>query len=488
MMEKHFLKFRKNTVGNDLKFNTPYGEKRMIYADWLASGRYYRPIEDKLLNIIGPYIGNTHTETNTTGTLMTNAYHYAQHTIKNHVNADKDDVIIFAGFGMTAVINKLQRILGLKANCKLYSKEKISEEETPIVFVTHMEHHSNHTSWLETICDVVVIKADKDLLVDLNDLEKQLEKYKNRKLKIGAFSAASNVTGIETPVHEMAKLMHQYGGLCFIDYAGSAPYVDINMHPEDKMEKLDGILFSPHKFLGGPGTSGVLIFDSNIYDTSKAPDHPGGGTVDWTNAWGEYKFINNIEAREDGGTPGFLLAIKTALAINVKEQMGVENMKIREEKLLETAFNRLENINGLHILAGNIKKRIGVISFYIDDLHYNFMVKLLNDLFGIQSRGGCACAGTYGHLLLGVTHEDSRKITDLINTGDLSKKPGWVRVSIHPTMTDEDLKITLDAIEHIAYNYKEYEKDYIYNKHNNEFFHVSESEDKTKLVKHWFKI
>jgi len=487
-MEKHFAKFKQNIVGDDLLITTPYGEKTMIYADWLASGRFYKPIEDKLLNEFGPYIGNTHTETNTTGTLMTNAYHYAQHIIKKHVNADKDDVILFAGFGMTAVVNKLQRILGLKTNSKYITKKNIPEQETPVVFITHMEHHSNHTSWLETICDVVVVNFDENLLVDIKDLELQLEKYKDRKIKIGSFSAASNVTGIKTPVHQMAKTMHQHGGICFIDYAGAAPYIDINMHPEDPMEKLDGVLFSPHKFLGGPGTSGVMIFDSKIYDRTKSPDHPGGGTVKWTNAWGEYSFVDNIEAREDGGTPGFLLAMKTALAVKVKEQMGVENIEKREEELLSIAFDRLEKIDKLHILAGHCKNRIGVISFYIDDLHYNFVVKLLNDLYGIQTRGGCACAGTYGHLLLGVSHEDSNKISSLINQGDLSKKPGWVRLSIHPTMTNKELYIILDAIEYIIKNYSKYEKDYTYDKHTNEFTHVSESADKTTLIKHWFDI
>ncbi len=204
------------------------------------------------------------------------------------------------------------------------------------------------------------------------------------------------------------------------------------------MEKLDAIYFSPHKFLGGPGSSGVLVFDSNLYK-SPTPDQPGGGTVDWTNPWGEYKYIDDIEIREDGGTPGFLQAIKTALCIELKNQMGVDNIKLREEELVKKAFNLLSKVPNLHILADNIRDRLGIISFYIDDIHYNLLVKLLNDRFGIQVRGGCACAGTYGHYLLDVTYEDSHKITQLINSGDLSVKPGWVRLSLHPTMTNEEL-------------------------------------------------
>ncbi|MCF8309221.1 MAG: aminotransferase class V-fold PLP-dependent enzyme [Bacteroidales bacterium] len=486
-MEKFFEPFRNNIIGHQQSFTTPYGERQMIYADWIGSGRYYRPIEDRLVNQFGPYIGNTHTETSTTGTLMTNAYHYAQHLIKQHVNAGENDAIIFAGSGMTAAINKMQRILGLKSCGVLKKKECIREKERPVVFITHMEHHSNHTSWYETIADVVQLKPDNNLLVDLNDLEEKLKAYRDRKLKIGSFTAASNVTGIETAYHKMARLMHEYNGLCFVDFAASAPYVDINMHPGDDMDKLDGIFFSPHKFLGGPGTSGIMIFDSNIYK-SPVPDHPGGGTVDWTNPWGEYKYIDDVEAREDGGTPGFLQAIKASLACELKQQMHPVNMRKREDQLLEKAFPRMEAMNGVNILADQIKERLGVISFYIDEVHYNLGVKLLNDLAGIQTRGGCACAGTYGHFLLNVSYEDSHRITELINHGDLSMKPGWIRISLHPTMTDQELETFLDTLEYITENHRELAKDYHYNNHTNEYHHRSEPEDKTPYVTQWFKL
>ena len=459
----------------------------MIYADWVASGRLYAPIEKKMTEVIGPYVGNTHTETSETGTLMTNAYHLALKKIKQHVNAGPNDVIITFGSGMTAVINKLQRILGLKFCGNLTGKPCLKDSERPVVFITHMEHHSNHTSWFETAADVVLLKPTKDLLIDLNELKTQLEKYKNRQFKIGSFTACSNVTGVGTPYHAMAKIMHEYGGVCFVDFAASAPYADIDMHPADPMEKLDAVMFSPHKFLGGPGTSGVLVFDSSLYHNS-TPDQPGGGTVDWTNAWGEYKYVDDIEIREDGGTPGFLQAIRTALCIELKNQIGVENISKREEELVKIAFDEIGKIPKLHILADNIKHRLGIISFYIENIHYNLIVKLLNDRFGIQVRGGCACAGTYGHYLLDVSYEKSRQITNLINTGDLSQKPGWVRVSLHPTMRNDELYFIADAIKQIAENHIEWQKDYDYDKHSNEFKHKHEIISAQEKVKEWFTL
>ncbi len=486
-LENYFELFRNNIVGLNESFISPYGKKKIHYADWIASGRLYFPLEKKLLEDFGPYVANTHTETNTTGTMMTRSYHYAHDYIKKHVNASKTEVIITAGFGMTSVVTKFQRILGLKGCGGQMNSDCLKGKNRPVVFVTHMEHHSNHTSWYETIAEVVIIKPDKNLLVDLDDLREKLKLYQDRRFKIGSFTACSNVTGIGTPYHEMAKIMHEHGGLCFVDFAASAPYTDINMNPEDPMEKLDAIYFSPHKFLGGPGASGVLIFDSSMYK-SEVPDNPGGGTVDWTNAWGKYKYVDDIEAREDGGTPGFLEAIKAALAIELKEKMAVSNMLAREEELLKIAFPGLRKIPGIHILADQIEDRLAIISFYHEKIHFNLLVKLLNDLYGIQVRGGCACAGTYGHFLLEVSYEKSKEITDRINHGDLSQKPGWVRWSLHPTMTDEDVHYFIDALKNIVNNVGSYEKDYLYLKKKNEFIHRKEAdnEEKDRIIENWF--
>ena len=459
----------------------------MIYADWIASGRLYQAIENKLIDEIGPWVSNTHTETAELGTLMTKGYHLAHKLIKKHVNAGPDDVIITAGSGMTTVVNKLQRILGLRTCGKLSGQDCIKETERPVIFITHMEHHSNQTSWYESNVDVVVLKPNDELLVDLDELRNKLEQYKDRKHKIGAFTSCSNVTGIETPYHLMARLMHEHGGHCFIDFAASAPYVDMDMHPENPLDKLDGIYFSPHKFLGGPGSSGVLIFDASLYK-GNTPDNPGGGTVDWTNPWGGYKYIDDIELREDGGTPGFMQTMKTALAIDLKNQMSTEKIRAREDELLEITFHELKQIPDLFILADNVEERLGVISFYILDFHFNLAVKMLSDRFGIQVRGGCACAGTYGHYLLDVSHNDSKLITDLISHGDLSQKPGWIRLSLHPTMTNEELYKVTDAIRQIQAHHKEWANDYGYNNRTNEFVHKDEIKDKTELVKNWFVI
>ncbi len=486
-LEKYFSKFRKNIVGIDADFETPFGTKKIIYADWIASGRLYKPIEEKLCNTFGPYVANTHSESSVTGTTMTLAYHQAHKIIKEHVNANQDDVIITAGSGMTTVICKFQRLLGLKIPEQLVDYVNLPEELKPVVFTTHMEHHSNQTTWIETIAEVVVINPNDDGLVDVNDFRIKLEKYKNRKLKIGAFTAASNVTGIESDYHELAKIIHKEGGYCFVDFACSAPYTKIDMHPSDPEEKLDAIFFSPHKFLGGPGTPGVLVFDSKLYH-NKVPDLPGGGTVDWTNPWGQHKFVTNIEAREDGGTPAFLQTIKAALCIKLKEEMTVGKIRAREEELVKYALDGLKKIPTLHILAGNIEHRLGAISFYVENIHYNLLVKLLNDRYGVQVRGGCSCAGTYGHYLLHVDPNRSKIITDKIDQGDLSEKPGWVRMSIHPTMTDEELKTIIDGIAQIINDIDDWSKDYIYDKTKNEYFHKNSDSKELNKIKSWFTV
>jgi len=486
-LEEHFKPFREKTIGINSTFHSPYGEQKLVYADWIASGRLYKPIEKKISEVFGPLVGNTHSESSETGTSMTHSYHEAQRIIKEHCNAGKDDVIITAGSGMTRMVVKLQRLLGLKVPEQLRDFLTLPDEFRPIVFVTHMEHHSNQTTWLETIADVVVLPPNEEGLVSKNDLVKELEKNKNRKLKIGAFTACSNVTGIETPYHQLAKIMHQHGGYAFIDLACSAPYANIDMHPEDPEEKLDAIYFSPHKFLGGPGSSGVLIFDSKLYQ-NKVPDLPGGGTVDWTNPWGQHKFVSNIELREDGGTPSFLQAIRAALSIKLKEEMGIEKIKEREGELVKIAFEEMSKIPGLTILADNVKERLGAISFYVDNIHYNIIVKLLNDRFGIQTRGGCSCAGTYGHYLLHVDAEHSKRVTDKINIGDLSEKPGWVRMSIHPTMSNEEIFYIINGIREIVNNINEWQTDYDYDAHKNEFFHKSYNGNLNEQIKGWFNM
>lgn len=486
-LELYFSDFRKDIIGVDQTFTTPFGPQKIIYTDWTASGRLYRPIEEKLMNEFGPFVANTHTETTVTGTAMTLAYHEARHIIKQHVNANSDDILITDGTGMTGVVNKFQRILGLRIPENLKEFAVIPEAIKPIVFISHMEHHSNQTSWLETIADVEVIPSDESGLFSLEALQVLLDKYKHRSFKIASITSCSNVTGIRTPYHEVAQLMHQHNGVCFVDFACSGPYVAIDMHPPAPDAYLDAIFFSPHKFLGGPGTSGVLLFNKNLYKNN-VPDCPGGGTVSWTNPWGEHKYIDNIEDREDGGTPGFLQVIKTALAIQLKDKMGVTNILEREHELVNYIFSRLNALPNLHILADQHQDRLGVISFYIDELHYNLGVKLLNDKFGIQTRGGCSCAGTYGHYLLHVDQETSHQLVCQIASGDLIQKPGWIRMSIHPTTTTEEIQYVCDSIRDLAQNHAVWGSDYEYNSKTNEFRHKAAILTEKERVSSWFTV
>ena len=472
-LEAYFSVFRKNIIGNQQCFESPFGKKQIVYADWTASGRAFLPIEEFIQNRILPFMANTHTETTITGKEMTAAYEEAKSIVKGHVHASEDDVLIFCGSGMTSAVNKLQRILGLRiperlTDYLLTDSFQLDESLRPVVFLSHMEHHSNQISWLETIATVELIKPDQDGQIDLVVFRGLLKKYKDRKNKILALTACSNVTGIETPYYAMAKIIHEYDGLCFVDFACSAPYVSIDMHPTEPGTGLDAIYFSPHKFLGGPGTAGVLIFNRKIY-RNKIPDQPGGGTVLYSNPWKEHEYVDHIEQREDGGTPPILQGIRVGMCIRLKEKMGVVNLLKREEEQLAIIFDRLSKIENLEILAGHIKKRLAVISFILHDAPYNLVVKILNDRFGIQTRGGCSCAGTYGHGLLGVSRRRSQEMRNRILSGDLSSKPGWIRLSVHPTMTNSEIDFIMDAIEKTAKHFPQWKKDYVYQAETNEF-------------------
>jgi len=485
-LEKYFQKFRNNIVGIGQNFNSPFGEQEIIYADWTASGRLYKPLEEKMLNDIGPFVANTHTETSTTGSVMTHAYHIAKDKIKVHVGANDDDVLIVTGSGMTGAVNKFQRILGLKISENLKDHTKIPEALRPVVFISHMEHHSNQTSWLETIAKVEVIPCNEEGLICLKSFEILLKKYEDTPLKMASVTACSNVTGIKTDYYKIAELVHQYKGLCFVDFACSAPYVDIDMHPKKEEEYLDAIFFSPHKFLGGPGSSGVLLFNKKLYK-NLVPDNPGGGTVLYTNPWGGHDYINDIEAREDGGTPGFLQTIRIALSIQIKDEMGVQNIHNRENEINKIVFEKLSKIKNLHLLAKKHTDRLGVFSFFIDDAHYNLIVKLLNDRYGIQTRGGCSCAGTYGHFLLHVDQQTSKAIEKQILDGCMIERPGWIRMSIHPTMTTHEIEFICKAIKEVSENHIVWSKDYKFDAISNEFIFNEPQTFETDLAHRWFE-
>jgi len=472
-LEDYFSGFRANIIGQDQMFESAFGYKKIIYADWTATGRAYGPIEVFMQEKILPFLANTHTETTVTGKYMSQAYEEAREIIKEHVHANSNDALILCGSGMTAAVNKLQRILGLRIPERAsdyFGKDclRLDEESKPVVFVTHMEHHSNQISWLETIATVEIIQPDQYGQVDLDHFKILLHQYKNRKIKMAAVTACSNVTGVETPYHEIARIIHEQNGWCFVDFACSAPYVDIHMHPGKMGADLDAIYFSAHKFLGGPGTPGILIFNQKLCK-NKIPDQPGGGTVVYSNPWRVHEYTKNTEQREDGGTPAFLQAMKAAMCFRLKKQMGTENIRKREEELLAVIFNRFSKMKKIHVLAGDIKKRLGVISFTVEGAHYALIAKILNDRFGIQTRGGCSCAGTYGHMLLHVNERRSYDILEKIRSGDFLQKPGWVRLSIHPTMSGAEIDFIMDSIEETACHFQEWSADYSYIPESNEF-------------------
>ena len=484
-LEQFFSQFREHIIGINQTFDSPYGVKKVVYADWIASGRLYRPIEEKICNELGPFVANTHTETSTTGATMTLAYHKARKIIKRHVNANDNDVLITSGSGMTGVVNKFQRILGLKINENLKNYTTIPDHLKPIIFISHMEHHSNQTSWLETIADVEVVPADENGLVSVENFESCIKKHLHREIKIVAITSCSNVTGIKTPYHKIAKLIHHFNGLCFVDFACCAPYVNINMHPENEEEYLDAIFFSPHKFLGGPGSAGVLVFNKKLYKNI-VPDNPGGGTVSYTNPWGQHDYFDDVETREDGGTPAFLQTIKIAFAIQLKEKMGISNIENRENEINKRMFETFEKLDGVQILAPNQKKRLSIFSFYFEKYHFNLVVKLLNDRFGIQTRGGCSCAGTYGHFLLNVDQETSTKIKNQILEGCNTEKPGWIRLSLHPTITNQELDFICNSLKELVNNIESLSKDYLYDISKNDFSYKSINLFEEELVTSWF--
>jgi selenocysteine lyase/cysteine desulfurase len=475
-LDSYFRKYRMNTAGYQALIETPFGKMACVYADWTASGRCYLPIEQKLSTTLATYVANTHTETSALGHLMTSAYKRARQIIKKHVNASDEDVLVSVGSGMTGAVNKFQSILGFKIpeqhkDLVEYGKD---DPDRPLVLVSHYEHHSNQISWENTLAEVVIVPGNEKGLISPALFDKVVKKYAHRRMKIAAISACSNVTGVRSPFHEVAKVMHSNGGYCFVDFATSFGYVDVDMHPSDDPDKrLDAIYCSPHKLLGGPGSSGIVIFHRSLYRLKK-PEFCGGGTVNWTNPWGEQGYVSNIEEREDAGTPAFLQTMKAALAIQLKEEMTTAKMLAREHYINSLVFNRLDKIKNLHILAPHIRtNRLSIFAIYIDDLHYNLLARLLNDRFGIQCRGGCNCAGSYAHFLFDIDAPGSKEITDLIDKGDFSSKPGWCRISFHPSMSNEEIHFTCNALIEIAKHHEQWVHaaypGYVYDSSANQF-------------------
>ncbi|MBO0847165.1 MAG: aminotransferase class V-fold PLP-dependent enzyme [Nocardioides sp.] len=437
---------------------TPYGRRRVTYADYTASGRALTFLEDFIRDQVLPSYANTHTESSGTGLQTTRLREEARAIIHDAVGGD-DTVVIFAGSGCTGAIAKLIGVLGLRIPSVLDDQHDLTAHippaERPVVFLGPYEHHSNEIPWRETIADVVMIHEDPDGHIDQVELAEQLEKYADRLLRIGAFSAASNVTGIVSDTHGISELLHEHGALSFWDFAAAAPYVTIEMAaPEGRpLAYKDAIFLSPHKFIGGPSTPGVLVARRELF-ANRVPDAPGGGTVAYVNP-DEHRYLTDPTHREEGGTPAIIEAVRAGLVFQLKEAVGTETIRAAEERLLERAVAAWREEPGIELLGNLEAERLSIVSFVVRSpsgryLHHNYVVALLNDLYGIQSRGGCSCAGPYGHRLLGIDIERSHEFEREITGGCEGIKPGWVRVNFNYFISDTVADYIIEAVRMVA--------------------------------------
>jgi selenocysteine lyase/cysteine desulfurase len=465
---------RQQIVGVDSTFETPFGERLMVYCDYTASGRCLRFVESYLQSLQRVY-ANTHTEDDITGRSMSQLLHEAEAAIKKSVNAGASGRIIACGTGATGAIDKLQQIIGVSlspasrqniehiiesSGFDLESFQRALDVHQPVVFLGPYEHHSNEISWRQSLATTVEVQLDSSGQIDLGHLEELLQdpSYAGR-LRIGSFSAASNVTGIRTDVRRVASLLHKYDAMACFDFAACAPYVDIDMNPEPSYEgedaAIDAIFISPHKFLGGPGSSGVLVFNERIYHRELPPSMSAGGTVDYV-GMDDQDFISRIEEREKAGTPGVLQTLKAGLVFEIKDRVGVDVINAREHQLTERAMKIWGDNDNIEILGNpDPGQRVGIISFNLKDgsgnyLHHKFVTALLNDLFGIQSRAGCSCAGPYGHRLLDIDKETSERYRHVVQDGSCGMKPGWCRVGLHWVMDDAEANYVIDAVNFIS--------------------------------------
>jgi len=440
-------------IGDHAAIDTPFGVRPLIYADYTASGRSLSFIEDFIRNDVLPYYANTHTETSFTGAQTTLLREQAREIIRQAVNGTPEDKVIFCGSGATAAMNKLIDMLNLRLPKSLSDDPDLDSlilaEQRPVVFIGPYEHHSNELPWRESIADVVVIPLDSKGQLDLAALEDALTQYIDRPLRIGSFSAASNVTGVKTDVPGVTSILKRHGALAFFDYAAAAPYtgIDMNGHPS-----LDAVFISPHKFIGGPGTPGVLIVKDQLL-ANPIPATVGGGTVIYVTPE-DHQYVSDAERREEGGTPGIVESIRAGLVFKLQQDVGVQEIARREHAFISRAITRLAQCEDLEILGPLDVPRLSILSLRLKrgdkDLHYGFVVSLLNDLFGIQARGGCSCAGPYGHSLLGMDMSYSRAIESQIAAGNAILRPGWVRLNFNYFISEAEFDYLLGAIELVA--------------------------------------
>ena len=444
---------RRSIIGDRQSIQTPFGDKPLVYADYVASGRSLTFIEDYIRDHVLPYYANTHTEASFTGAQITTLREQARQEIKRSLNCQSDDQVIFCGSGATAVINKLIDILNLRLPQELSKRyladARINDSERPVVFVGPYEHHSNELPWRESIAEVICIPLTESGEIDLSVLEQKLKDNAHRSLLIGSFSAASNVTGIKSDIAAITKMLKQYGALTFWDYAAAAPYVDINMNGASPK---DAVFISPHKFIGGPGTPGILVIKKSLLKNA-IPAVVGGGTVLYVTPK-DHVYVEHSERREEGGTPAIVESIRAGLVFKLKREVGVNEIERLEGSFIQRAIKRFQACPNLEILGNPSTRRIAIMALRFKhddkDLHYGFIVSLLNDLFGIQVRGGCSCAGPYGHSLLGMDMPYSRAIESEIKQGNMLLRPGWVRLNFNYFIDEQEFEYLLKAVELVA--------------------------------------